>query len=173
MQKKDCFLVGTVFKLHGYKGDVKIYNELDIPFDFSNITYFLLEKNNSLIPYFITNLSVPKQSVLLVKLEDVDSEKAAQQLLKLKVYLPKELLPVGLKDSFLEDQIEGFVVVDKILGELGTVSFVSKQTAQRLIYVQNDEQEFCIPFHSHFIQKIDKEKKQIIVSVPEELVKLN
>ena len=34
MQKEDCFLVGTVFKLHGYKGDVKIYNEDDIPFNF-------------------------------------------------------------------------------------------------------------------------------------------
>ena len=52
MQKKDCFLFGTIFKLHGYKGDVNIYNEDDIPFDFSTLKYFLIEQNNELIPFF-------------------------------------------------------------------------------------------------------------------------
>ena len=66
MQKKDCFLVGTVFKLHGYKGDVNIYNEVDIPFDFNALDYFLIEQNNELIPFFIDRARPTKPNVVLV-----------------------------------------------------------------------------------------------------------
>ena len=47
MKKQDCFLLGTIFKLHGYKGDVNIYNDKDIPLilseiDFSRLISFLI-----------------------------------------------------------------------------------------------------------------------------------
>ena len=93
MQKKDCFLVGTVFKLHGYKGDVNIYNEVDIPFDFNALDYFLIEQNNELIPFFIDRARPTKPNVVLVKFEDVNSEEEAKEILKRKVFLPKEFLP--------------------------------------------------------------------------------
>ena len=93
MQKKDCFLFGTVFKLHGYKGDVNIYNDDDIPFDFSKLDYFLIEQKNELIPYFIDRARPTKPNVVLVNFEDVNSEKEALKILKRKVYLPKEWLP--------------------------------------------------------------------------------
>ena len=93
MQKKDCFLFGTVFKLHGYKGDVNIYNDDDIPFDFSKLDYFLIEQKNELIPYFIDRARPTKKNVILVNFEDVNSEKEALKILKRKVYLPKEWLP--------------------------------------------------------------------------------
>ena len=90
MQKKDCFLVGTVFKLHGYKGDVNIYNEDDIPFNFSTLDYFLIELDNELVPYFIEMARTTKPNVVLVKFEDVNSEEEAKEILKRKVFLPKE-----------------------------------------------------------------------------------
>ena len=74
MQKKDCFLVGTVFKLHGYKGDVNIYNEVDIHFDFNALDYFLIEQNNALIPFFIDRVRPTKPNVVLVT-EDEETGK--------------------------------------------------------------------------------------------------
>ena len=88
MQQKDCFLFGTVFKLHGYKGDVNIYNDDDIPFDFSTLEYFLIELNNELVPFFIEKVRPTKPNVVLVKFEDVDSEEEAKKIHKRKVYLP-------------------------------------------------------------------------------------
>ena len=85
MQKKDCFLFGTVFKLHGYKGDVNIYNDNDIPFDFSTLEYFLIELNNQLVPFFIKKARPTKPNVVLVKFEDIDSEEAAKKIHKRKV----------------------------------------------------------------------------------------
>ena len=85
MLKEDCFLFGTVFKLHGYKGDVNIYNDDDVPFDFSTLKYFLIELNNELIPYFIEKARPTKPNIVLVKFEDVDSESAAKRIHKKKL----------------------------------------------------------------------------------------
>ena len=30
MQKKDCFYIGSIFKLHGYKGKIILFNENDM-----------------------------------------------------------------------------------------------------------------------------------------------
>ena len=59
MQKEDCFLFGTVFKLHGYKGNVKIFNENYTSVDFSVIEYFLIEQENILVPYFTKSITCP------------------------------------------------------------------------------------------------------------------
>ena len=82
MQKKDCFLVGTVFKLHGYKGYLKISNKENTPFDFSLLTFLLIELDNKLIPFFIDDARSITSDVILVKFEDIDSKENAKKILK-------------------------------------------------------------------------------------------
>lgn len=173
MQKKDCFLVGTVFKLHGYKGDVNIYNEVDIPFDFNALDYFLIEQNNELIPYFIEKARPTKPNVILVKLEDVNSEEEAKKILKRKVFLPKEFFTETDDNDISEKQLIGFWVVDVKMGELGKITFINSQTAQQLIYVSNNGKEFCFPWHEQFVKNIDIEKGIMEVEIPEKFLDLN
>ena len=138
MQKKDCFLFGTVFKLHGYKGDVNIYNDDDIPFDFSKLDYFLIEQKNELIPYFIDRARPTKPNVVLVNFEDVNSEKEALKILKRKVYLPKEWLPETDETDITEKKLIGYTVLDINFGKLGEITYINSQTSQQLIYVEKD-----------------------------------
>ena len=173
MQKKDCFLVGTVFKLHGYKGDVNIYNDDDILFDFNTIKYFLIERNNTLIPFFIAKARHTKPNIILVKFEDINSEKEALSILKQKVYLPIEFLPEIDSNEISEKQLIGFKVIDIKLGELGEISYINSQTAQQLIYVSKDGKEFCFPMHKQFIISVDSKKRIMEVTIPEDLINLN
>ncbi|MBT6650721.1 MAG: 16S rRNA processing protein RimM [Flavobacteriales bacterium] len=173
MQKKDCFLFGTVFKLHGYKGDVNIYNDDDIPFDFSKLDYFLIEQKNELIPYFIDRARPTKPNVVLVNFEDVNSEKEALKILKRKVYLPKEWLPETDETEITEKKLIGLTIIDMNFGNLGKVSLINSQSAQQLIYVEKDGKEFCFPFHEQFVKEIDIKKGEMIVKIPEELIDLN
>ena len=101
MQKKDCFLFGTIFKLHGYKGDVNIYNENDIPCDFSTLAYFLVEFDNELIPYFIERARTTKPNVVLVKFEDVNSEEEVKKYINEKYIYPKIGYLKQVKTRFL------------------------------------------------------------------------
>lgn len=172
MKKQDCFLFGTIFKLHGYKGDVNIYNDNDFPLILNDIEFFYIEENNELIPYFSVNVRLKKKNVLLVRFEDVDSEKEALKILKKKVYLPKSFLPEG--ESLNQNKIIiGFNVLDKSLGNIGKVEFINDSTAQTLIIVKNGEKEFFIPFHDHFVGNIDVIKKTLEVNIPQELIDIN
>ena len=173
MQKKDCFLVGTVFKLHGYKGDVNIYNDDDILFDFNTIKYFLIERNNTLVPFFIAKARHTKPNIILVKFEDINSEKEALSILKQKVYLPIEFLPEIDSNEISEKQPIGFKVIDINLAELGEISYINSQTAQQLIYVSKDGKEFCFPMHKQFIISVDSKKRIMEVTIPEDLINLN
>ena len=172
MKKQDCFLLGTIFKLHGYKGDVNIYNDNDIPLIFTNIDFFFVEINNELIPYFADSVRPKKKKILLVKFEDVDSEEQALKILKRKVYLPNKFLP-KLEDINPDKIIAGFDVTDKTLGRVGMVDFVSDKTPQKLIIVKDGEKEFFIPFHENFVINIDLENRILYVDIPEELMNIN
>jgi len=173
MQKKDCFLFGTVFKLHGYKGDVNIYNDDDIPFDFSKLDYFLIEQKNELIPYFIDRARPTKPNIVLVNFEDVNSEKEALKILKRKVYLPKEWLPKTDENEIVEKQLIGYTVIDINLGKLGEITYINSQTSQQLIYVEKHGIEFCFPMHEKFVKGIDPKEGIMEVEIPEELLDLN
>ena len=173
MQKKDCFLFGTVFKLHGYKGDVNIYNDDDIPFDFSKLDYFLIEQKNELIPYFIDKARPTRKNVILVNFEDVNSEEKALKILKRKVYLPKEWLPETDENEITEKKLIGYTVLDINFGKLGEITYINSQTSQQLIYVERDGVEFCFPMHEQFVKGIDVKKGEMIVKIPEELIDLN
>ena len=173
MQNKDCFLVGTVFKLHGYKGDVNIYNDDDIPFDFSSIKYFLIDLDNNLIPFFVDRVRSTKPNIILVKFKDINSEKEAKNILKKAVFLPNELSLVENNNGFTEKQLLGFTIIDIKMGELGKITYINSQTAQQLIYVNKDGKEFCFPKHEQFIKKIDVKEKIMEVEISKELLDLN
>ena len=172
MQKENCFLVGTVFKLHGYKGDVTIYNNNEIPLNFNTLNFFLIEDNNSLVPFFITKARHKKKNIILVKFEDVNSEEEALRILKRDAYLPSKLFPKHKKE-ISENQFIGFKVLDINLGDLGKINYINSQTPQDLIYVSNDGKEFCFPMHNEFIININYEKEIMEVNIPEDLIHLN
>ena len=159
MQKKDCFLVGTVFKLHGYKGDVNIYNDDNIPFDFTTLEFFLIELDNNIIPFFIDRVRPTKPNIILVKFEDVNSEKDARKLLKRRVFLPKELVREKNNTKISVKQLIGYSVIDNKMGKLGKITFINSKTAQQLIFVSKDGKEFCFPMHKEFVKRIEKLKE--------------
>ena len=173
MQKKDCFLFGTIFKLHGYKGAVNIYNEDDIPFDFYTLDCFLIELENELVPYFIERARTTKPNVVLVKFEDVNSEEEVKKIHKRKVYLPKDWLPKTDKNEISEKQLIGYSVIDIKMGDLGKILFVNSKTAQTLIHVSKYGEDFCFPWHRQFVKNIDAEKKIMEVDIPKEFLDLN
>ena len=173
MQKKDCFLFGTIFKLHGYKGSVNIYNEDDIPFDFSTLDYFLIELDNELVPYFIERARTTKPNVVLVKFEDVNSEEEVKKIHKRKVYLPKDWLPKTDKNEISEKQLIGYSVIDIKMGKLGEISFINSKTAQALIHVSKDEKGFYFPWHKQFVKNIDTKQGIMEVEIPKEFLNLN
>ena len=173
MEKKNCFLIGTIFKLHGYKGNVVIYNENATPLKLNNIDFLLIEKDNTLIPFFIDKIRSIKPHNLLVKFQDINSEEEAKKYLKSVIYLQKKHLLKEEKEISIDKNLIGFHVNDNKLGDLGIISHIDSQTTQKLIYVLKDQIEFCFPMNDHFIKSIELKNKTINVEIPKEILDLN
>jgi len=66
----------------------------------------------------------------------------------------------------------GFEIEDKRCGIIGEIVSVNDTTAQPLFEVLNGDVEMLIPMVDHFIIKIDRENKKVVMDLPEGLVEM-
>jgi 16S rRNA processing protein RimM len=172
MEKKNCFFIGSIFKLHGYKGKIILFNENSVSLNFDKIKYLLIEKNGILIPFFLNKINSYKSDNFLIEFEDINSESEAKELLKCKVYTSKNLIYQNTEVS-IEKQILGFKIIDKEFGELGNIQIIDNQSSQALVFVKNNNKEFCFPLNNQFIDSIEIEQQVVYTKIPKEIIDLN
>jgi 16S rRNA processing protein RimM len=166
MQIAECYKVGYILKPHGLKGEVTVSLEPDGPEDFSEVETVFVDQKNHLVPFFIQSVS-QSGSKAYIKFDDIDSVDAAFAITKSAMYLPKSTRPKSGRGDFYDDEIVGFTVVDKDLGELGKVGDVEQAGPNKLLLVHYNHKEVLIPVNGPFIIGINKSKKVITVLLPE------
>jgi 16S rRNA processing protein RimM len=172
MRKEDCFYLGKIAKKFSFKGEVLIYLDTDEPELYENMESVFVEFNKNLVPFFIENSSLHKNDFLRVQFEDVDTEEEADSILNCDVYLPLSMLPKLEGNKFYFHEVIGFEIEDKRLGVFGKIVSINDTTAQPLFEVLNGEVEMLIPMVDHFLVKIDRENKKVLMDLPEGLVEM-
>jgi 16S rRNA processing protein RimM len=172
MRKEDCFYLGKIAKKFSFKGEVLVYLDTDEPELYENMESVFVEFNKNLVPFFIENSSLHKNDFLRVQFEDVDSEEEADSILNCDVYLPLSMLPKLEGNQFYFHEVIGFEIEDKRLGVFGKIVSINDTTAQPLFEVVNGEVEMLIPMVDHFLVKIDRENKKVVMDLPEGLVEM-
>ena len=172
MRKEDCFYLGKIAKKFSFKGEVLAYLDTDEPELYENMESVFVEFNKNLVPFFIENSSLHKNDFLRVQFEDVDSEEEADSILNCDVYLPLSMLPKLEGNKFYFHEVIGFEIEDKRLGVFGKIVSINDTTAQPLFEVVNGEVEMLIPMVDHFLVKIDRENKKVVMDLPEGLVEM-
>lgn len=155
--------IGYFSKPHGLKGHLILFTSLD--FDESMNVVFI-ESKGSQAPYFIEEMTEFNKG-FLVKLEGVNDVNAASALKN------KEVL-VDEKYIIKEDEFEfaGFVLIDKIKGEVGEIKGIEGGDANPLLIVEVKGKEVLLPFTEELITKVHKAKKQLHYNAPEGLIDL-
>ena len=172
MRKEECFYLGKIAKKFSFKGEVLIYLDTDEPELYENMESVFVEFNNNLVPFFIENSNLHKNDFLRVRFEDVNNEEEADKILGLPVYLPLKMLPKLTGDKFYFHEVIGFKVEDKRLGIVGEIQSINDSSAQPLFEVLNGDVEILIPMIDHFLVKIDRENKKVIMDLPEGLIEM-
>ncbi|WP_395053793.1 ribosome maturation factor RimM [Flavobacterium sp.] len=172
MRKEDCFYLGKIAKKFSFKGEVLIYLDTDEPELYENMESVFVEFNKNLVPFFIENSSIHKNDFLRVQFEDVDNEEEADKLLGAAVYLPLSLLPKLEGNKFYFHEVIGFEIEDQRIGVFGKIQSINDSTAQPLFEVLNGDVEILIPMIDHFLVKIDRKNKIVIMNLPEGLVEM-
>lgn len=171
MKKDECFFLGSITRLFGFKGEVVIYIDSDEPEKYENIDAVFIDFGGKLIPYFIERTDLrSKSNQLTVKFQDVDNQEQAQQLLGRELYLPLSLLPPLTGDAFYFHEIEGFEVIDHIKGPIGKIIQVLDYPGNPLFEIEFQDKQILIPVKDDFIEKTDRENKIIYLKAPPGLI---
>ena len=172
MDKKDCFYLGKIAKLQGYKGEVSLFLDVTNPKDYMSLDSFFIEIDGVLTPFFVENLKLKNKGFVAVKLQGVDSENDAQRILKKSVYLPEEILAELDESSFYDHEIAGYSVIDEVKGDIGIVDTVIDLTSNPLLRIECTGKEVLVPLFDGLIQKVDRKKKVLYIKAPDGLIEL-
>jgi len=113
VQKEQCFSLGKITKLHGYKGAVVLHIDSSTPQYFKELESVLLEINQELVPFFVSSRGALNGKKLVLSFEDVGPDEA-KRMVNASVYLPNNMLPDPKKEkSFYDKAIEGFTAVNQ------------------------------------------------------------
>ncbi|PQB05850.1 ribosome maturation factor RimM [Aureitalea marina] len=172
MQKEECFYLGKIVKKYSFRGELLVRLDSDDPEIYENLESVFVELDHRLIPFFIEHAQLHKSQLLRIQFEDVQSEEDAESLLGKELFLPLSILPPLSDNKFYFHEIIGFEVIDEHFGAVGSVKSVNDTTNQALFVIDHKGQEVLIPINDDFIKRVDRDKKEIRVAVPEGLIDL-
>ncbi|PWJ59269.1 16S rRNA processing protein RimM [Dyadobacter jejuensis] len=170
MNQDNCFLLGYIVRTHGMAGNLVFFLDVDDPSDYEDLETVFVELKGELVPYFIEDLNLQKQSNAIVTFEDVDTIEKAQALVGASLYLPIDHLQSLDDDQFYYHEIKGYQVSDQELGALGVVEEVYSLNGQDLINMKYKGAEVLIPTANDIVLKADKSQKILFVNLPEGLL---
>jgi 16S rRNA processing protein RimM len=130
-----------------------------------------IEINSKLVPFFVSNFQLLKDRAI-VKLEDVNSFDGADKLVGCALYLPLTELPELDEDQFYYHDIISYLIVDEHKGALGTIENIYELPHQDLIAMNYQNKEVLIPITDDFITKVDHQKKELHVVLPDGLLEI-
>lgn len=171
MDKSNCFYLGRILKQHNRPGVFSVMIEADDPARYSGIDAVFVEINHTLIPFFLEQADFEKSNKTIT-LDEAPDPDIAELLIGSDLYLPNELLPELKGNQFYFHEVKGFEVIDKKHGRLGPVKEVLELPQQSVFQVDHKGKIVLVPINDEIIKKVDRDKKEILVSTPEGLIEL-
>ena len=160
--------VGRIGRLFGTEGGVMITLYSSFPDDFRMEEPLFVEIDKLAVPLFCSSVERRGQSGAVVRFEDIDTERRAEELLiGREIFIAEEQEE---DDEFYMEDLIGFeVVVGKERGEL-TDYYDSE--ANPLFEIELSGKRHLIPAAEEFIAHIDFEGRIIKFVLPEGLLEL-
>jgi len=110
------------------------------------------------------------KNTALVYFEDVNDIDSASLLTNNNLYLPLASLPVLEGNKFYFHEVHDFLLIDTDFGEIGKIKQILEYPNQALFQTFYGDKEVLIPINDRSIQKVDREKKEIHLNLPEGLL---
>ena len=172
IKKEEVFKIGQFGKPHGIKGEIALVTNSDV-LDNSEDPYIICEIDGIVVPFFIEEYRYKTDTVILVKLKNVDDEKAAREFSNREVfYSLDEVDEEDLVGEMTWDSFIGYQVIDEVQGKIGEITDVDESTINVLLQIDREGEEVLLPAVEELILSADHENKRLIVSLPEGLLDL-
>ncbi|MBS3774722.1 MAG: ribosome maturation factor RimM [Bacteroidales bacterium] len=165
--------LGKVLKSHGKDGELIISGDKGLSEDFLKMESIFIEINGGLVPFFIEHIMLKSTQTAILKLEDIDSIEAANELTGCNWYLPQkewEKLKQSPADSY--ESLVGFTMIDQNDNEIGKVEEVLQIPSNMLLQVRHGDNLIEVPVNEETIYEIDEEDQILKNHIPEGLLEI-
>lgn len=172
MQENTLIPIGKTGKTHGVTGALKIFVDDRYLEDFLLAELVFVETEGKQVPFFIEDIF--EANDLLVKFEDLDSPEQANRYSGKPVFMRLSDLRANASDEEEPgDQYErylGYMLCDVRSGPIAPIEEVMELPQQYLAALQYQGRPILIPLHPSLIKRVDKEKREIWLDLPEGIV---
>ncbi|MCC7465690.1 MAG: 16S rRNA processing protein RimM [Saprospiraceae bacterium] len=176
MAEPNYVVIGRTRKAHGLTGELKVSIEERFLEDFLKCERIFIEVKGVKIPYFIEN--VRGGGEIILHLEEVNDRDAAIALQSRDILLrEQDILPEHMREIEVEEEegleyafVEGFMLSDKSLGNIGVVKEVLEMPQQEMAFLDYKGREVLIPLNDQLILEVDENRKQILMNLPDGLL---
>jgi 16S rRNA processing protein RimM len=169
IHREELFHIGQFAGLHGIKGELSLVTEEDV-FDETDHPYIVCEMDGIPVPFYIESHRPKGHSVILVKLERIDSPAAARRFVNRPVYYPSAAATNSPEKDTGWRRFRGYVLEDERKGEIGRVTEVDETTLNVLFRVDCGGKEILVPAAEELIGAVDRAAKRLVVSLPDGLL---
>jgi 16S rRNA processing protein RimM len=170
----DWVTLAVVIKTQGRRGEVAVDTRTNVPDRFrQKMQLSALGKNGERRAVTIDDLW-PHKSFLVLKFEGVETMTDAEALIGAELQVPiSERATLEPGWTYLSDLV-GCTVFDgaKEIGEIEDVQFGAGE-APLLVVKSGTKLPYEIPFAEVFLEKLDLERKQLRMKLPEGLLEVN
>ncbi len=173
MEKDDCVELGYIAKAHGVTGDLRCIFDVGDLVDYKRKkTLYQAKGDAPLQPIQVKSFNIQAEKQAILHFEGFDTRDAAEELIGHTLYFPIALLPSLPEGHYYFFQVIGYDVVDKKLGNIGTVKRFQDAVAQDILVILQGEKEILAPVTETFVLHADHEARVLHTDLPEGLVEL-
>ncbi|MDQ2753699.1 MAG: 16S rRNA processing protein RimM [Bacteroidota bacterium] len=167
----DYVQIGKWVATFGVNGELILQHALEKKSTFKGVeALFVEETKGNLLPYFIQSAKAKSGNESLVLLEGIASKEGAHRFIKKAVWLTQsDFEKVAGKTSSIG--LLGFSIYEQ-KQMIGIVNEVIEQPHQILLRTLYQNKEAFIPLHEKTVDKIDRKKKEIHVTLPDGLLQI-
>ena len=173
MKKDDHYLLGSLLKTTGIKGEIILKFNNDCPGEIQKLESIFIDIDNKLVPFFIEEIKFKSSTTAKVRLEGLDKEEKSIEFAGSEFYISNEqvkILQIVAAD-FID--VAGYKVKDqnnKLIGEVIEFIDISKNP---LLNIKTESGEVLIPAKDELIIEVDDDLKEILINIPEGLLDLD
>lgn len=165
MDKQSCFELGYISKSFGLKGQVNAVFDVDEPMNYSELDSVFLESNETLIPYFIEEITIDRNNRITLHFEDVTNQDEANELKGSKLFLSVDLLPPSPDDDLYLHEYVGLEIFENDQS-LGKIVSYTDAGVQLILTFEHQGKEVLFPLKDEIVTRISKKENRMDVQLP-------
>jgi 16S rRNA processing protein RimM len=161
--------IGKIVASFGLTGHVILQHNLGKKTAFKpGRAIFIEETKSSYIPWFVEDAKAKDEAEMYIRFEGLATKESTRRIIQKKVWLTEaDFRTMVSKSSSLA--LLGFHLLDDGK-DLGPIEEVIEQPHQVLLRIVLNGNEALVPLHEETLDKIDHQKKQVHVTLPDGLL---